>query len=210
MSEKQLMRFRVAEFLAHLTRDGGLERHCHEQRTDPQWQDRVERCHLRTEILDWEHRVAFHFYRGCKRGGQRVGIIAEHIFDGAHIAAVQRIGQCSCECAQFFARAGQTIGGGIQHAADGGQILIRGLGGAVQIAQRAFQIGRCGIERGGGAGNGRGDIVKLRFQLALIVGFDATDGRCRLLRQFLDLRTFGRGIAYFGVDVVGAAIQRRC
>ena len=25
MSEKQLMRFRVAEFLAHLTRDGGLD-----------------------------------------------------------------------------------------------------------------------------------------------------------------------------------------
>ena len=58
------------------------------QREHPERQQRVERCHRRTEIRHREYGLAPELHRCGQRTGQRFGIIAQHLFDHAHIATV--------------------------------------------------------------------------------------------------------------------------
>ena len=88
MPKEEPMRPRIAQCFARPARHGGFQRHHHQQRAHPQRQQRVERCHRRTEIRHREYGLAPELHRCGQRTGQRFGIIAQHLFDHAHIATV--------------------------------------------------------------------------------------------------------------------------
>ena len=207
MAEEQLMRLRIVELLTILARHRGLECYGHKQRSHEQRQNRVERSQLRAEILHREHSRALHLDGSCKSRRQRIGVVAEHVLDGVHIAAVQRVGKRAIERRQRGARLSEAFGGGIQHRANIGQLLACRLRGAVEISQRALQIGGRTAQCGGRAADRIGNIVELRLELAVEIGFDAVDGGLRLLGKLAHALAVGCGVAHFRVDIVGAGVE---
>ena len=207
MAKEQLMRLRIVKTLTVLAGNTGFQRHSHKQRTYEQRKNRVERRQLRTEILNREHSRALHLDGRRKSRRQRIRVVAEHFLDGAHIAAVQRVGKRAIERRQRGARFGEAFGGGIKHRANIGQLLACRLRGAVEISQRALQSGGRAAQCGGRAADRIGNIVELRLELAVEIGFDAVDGGLRLLGKLAHALAVGCGVAYFRVDIVGAGVE---
>ena len=81
------------------------------------------------------------------------------------------------------------------------------LRGAVEISQRALQIGGRAAQCGGRAADRIGNVVELRLELAVEIGFDAVDGGLRLLGKLAHALAVGCGVAHFRVDIVGAGVE---
>ena len=137
-----------------------------------------------------------------------IRVIRQHVLDGAHVAAVQRVGQRAGECAQLRAGLGKAVRGRVNPLC-GWRVSCLSASAVVAFSlSAAFQAGRGRVQRGDRGVQRGGDAVELRLELGLVIGLMPLMDDCACCVSFL-ISVSSVAVSLTLVSILAALLLKR-
>ena len=206
--EVELARLGVVELGEPSLGDRRLDRHHHEQRADPQRERRVERRHLRTEVVGREHSMAIERHR-CRHGrGKHCGVRADDLAQLLDVATCESRAQVAAQRRELARRRGELVLRIGELRLRTGELGRDGIRIAAYLAARSIELRGAALKRGNHARHRCRKLVQTRLDVVVEFRFRIVEAGRSLVRELLDLGTLRDGVIVARLDIVSRLIQR--
>ena len=204
----ELARLGVVKLGKPSLRNRRLDRHHHKQRANPQRKRRIERRHLRAEVVGREHRMAIERHR-CRHGrGKHRGVRTDDLAQLLDVAACESRTQVAAQRRELTRRRGELVLRIGELRLRTGELGRDGIRVAAYLAARGIKLCGTALKRGNHARHRRGKLVQTRLDVVVVFRFHIVEAGRGLVRKLLDLGTLRDGIVVARLDVVSRLIQR--